>query len=453
MIIVWILLGLVVLLAVVGVVMYNGLIGLRNKVEEGWRQIDVELKRRHDLIPNLVETVKGYASHERGTLEEVMQARSAAMSGASTPAAAAQAEGQLSQALGRLMAVAEAYPDLKANQNFLALQEELTTTEDHIALAPLLQRPRARPQHQGRVRPLEHRRQHGGRQARRVFETPATEAVAPSVAFGGDSAVGAPAPRPSRRPPSPVPSAARRPSRVARPARCRRPRPPVPPSPTRRPTRPARARPAPDRRVFGASALDVRELLADLAVAQAHDVDAAHVAGRAVRATQEKRQRSTPRSPATKDSSAVKSGLPVSVKSDSHTERTSVAPSWRRPSGAGPVASKTQSSVMSDMIASTSPRPNAATKAVKPAWFGPHMSLPSEAREEVGLRVAAGRHTRSDGPGRSGRPPPCGRTTSPRRPRAPDRARVLPDRRGEVPAVHEVVGHELADVSSIDSSP
>ena len=85
MIIVWILLGLVVLLAVVGVVMYNGLIGLRNKVEEGWRQIDVELKRRHDLIPNLVETVKGYASHERGTLEEVMAARSAACPGPRRP--------------------------------------------------------------------------------------------------------------------------------------------------------------------------------------------------------------------------------------------------------------------------------------------------------------------------------------------------------------------------------
>jgi LemA protein len=133
MIIVWILLGLVVLAAIVGVVMYNGLIGLRNRVEEGWRQIDVELKRRHDLIPNLVETVKGYASHERGTLEEVMQARSAAMSGASTPAAAAQSEGQLSQALGRLMAVAEAYPDLKANQNFQQLQTELSDLENKIA--------------------------------------------------------------------------------------------------------------------------------------------------------------------------------------------------------------------------------------------------------------------------------------------------------------------------------
>ena len=90
MIIVWILLALVVLLGIVGVVMYNGLIGLKNRVEEGWRQIDVELKRRHDLIPNLVETVKGYASHESGTLEAVMAARSAAMNGGGPPAAAAR---------------------------------------------------------------------------------------------------------------------------------------------------------------------------------------------------------------------------------------------------------------------------------------------------------------------------------------------------------------------------
>src|SRR4051812_24204303 len=129
MIIVWILLGLVVLLAVVGVVMYNGLIGLRNKVEEGWRQIDVELKRRHDLIPNLVETVKGYATHERGTLEAVMTARSAAMSGAPTPGAAAQSEGQLSQALGRLMAVAEGYPPPQANQKFLPLPQGVSGTQ------------------------------------------------------------------------------------------------------------------------------------------------------------------------------------------------------------------------------------------------------------------------------------------------------------------------------------
>ena len=192
MIIVWILLGLVVLLAVVGVVMYNGLIGLRNKVEEGWRQIDVELKRRHDLIPNLVETVKGYAAHERGTLEEVMQARSAAMSGASTPAAAAQAEGQLSQALGRLMAVAEAYPDLKANQNFLALQQELTSTEDRIASS--------RRYYNALVRELNTKVESvpsnivaniAGVKRAEYFETPATEAVVPNVSFGGDGAGGA----------------------------------------------------------------------------------------------------------------------------------------------------------------------------------------------------------------------------------------------------------------------
>jgi LemA protein len=129
----FIIIGIVLLLVIVAVVIYNGLIKLRNLVQEAWRQIDVELKRRHDLIPNLLETVKGYAAHEKGTLEGVMQARSAAMSGGQTPAAAAQSEGMLSQALGRLFAVAEAYPDLKANVNFLALQQELSSTEDRIA--------------------------------------------------------------------------------------------------------------------------------------------------------------------------------------------------------------------------------------------------------------------------------------------------------------------------------
>jgi Uncharacterized conserved protein len=114
---------------------YNGLIKLRNLVQEAWRQIDVELTRRHDLIGNLVETVKGYAAHERGTLEDVMRARSAAMAPGQSPAAQAQSEGMLTQALGRLIAVAEAYPDLKANQNFLALQNELSSTEDRIASA------------------------------------------------------------------------------------------------------------------------------------------------------------------------------------------------------------------------------------------------------------------------------------------------------------------------------
>ncbi|WP_406832576.1 LemA family protein [Pedococcus sp. KACC 23699] len=134
--IVWIIVAVIVVLLVLWAVsVYNGLIKLRNLVQEAWRQIDVELKRRHDLIGNLVETVKGYAAHERGTLEDVMKARSAAMAGGQSPAQQAQSEGMLSQALGRLIAVAEAYPDLKANQNFLALQQELTSTEDRIASA------------------------------------------------------------------------------------------------------------------------------------------------------------------------------------------------------------------------------------------------------------------------------------------------------------------------------
>src|SRR5690348_2593835 len=124
---------LLALLVLWGVTSYNRLIRLRNLVQEAWRQVDVELTRRHDLIPNLVETVKGYAAHERGTLEDVMRARSAAMSGGQSPADLAQNENVLTQALGRLFAVAEAYPDLKANQNFLALQQELASTEDRIA--------------------------------------------------------------------------------------------------------------------------------------------------------------------------------------------------------------------------------------------------------------------------------------------------------------------------------
>ncbi len=113
---------------------YNRLVSLRNQTQNAWKQIDVQLKRRHDLIPNLVETVKGYAAHERGTFEAVTQARTAAQQ-AQGPAAAAQAEGFLSQALGRLFAVAEAYPELKASQNFLDLQGQLRDTEDTIAVS------------------------------------------------------------------------------------------------------------------------------------------------------------------------------------------------------------------------------------------------------------------------------------------------------------------------------
>ena len=129
-----VLLVVLVLLALYLVVLYNGLVQKRNRVDNSWSQIEVQLKRRRDLIPNIVEAVKGYAAHERGTFEAVTQARAAA-AGAQSPAAIGAAEGLLSQALGRLFAVAEAYPDLKANQNFLDLQEQLRDTEDKIAVS------------------------------------------------------------------------------------------------------------------------------------------------------------------------------------------------------------------------------------------------------------------------------------------------------------------------------
>ncbi len=113
---------------------YNGLIGLRNQVQNAWKQIDVQLKRRHDLIPNLVNTVRGMMKFEQETLERVISARARAVS-ATTVAQKGQAEGELTQALGRLFAVAEAYPDFKSNQNALQLQEELTSTENKISFA------------------------------------------------------------------------------------------------------------------------------------------------------------------------------------------------------------------------------------------------------------------------------------------------------------------------------
>jgi LemA protein len=122
------------LLAIWLIVLYNGLVQKRNRVDNAWAQIDVQLRRRRDLIPNLVEAVKGYAAHERGTFEAVTEARAAA-AGAQTPAAAGAAEGLLSQALGRLFAVAEAYPDLKANQSFLDLQAQLRDAEDKLAIS------------------------------------------------------------------------------------------------------------------------------------------------------------------------------------------------------------------------------------------------------------------------------------------------------------------------------
>ena len=124
--------ALILVVWVIGV--YNSLVGLRNMVKNAWAQIDVQLKRRHDLIPNLVETVKGYAKHESGTLEAVIAARNQAVKATSIEDSI-KAEQQLGGALGRLMVVMEAYPDLKANSNFLSLQEELNSTENKISFA------------------------------------------------------------------------------------------------------------------------------------------------------------------------------------------------------------------------------------------------------------------------------------------------------------------------------
>jgi LemA protein len=129
-----VLIVVVVLVLLYVAVTYNGLVRLRNRIQNAWAQIDVQLRRRYDLIPNLVETVKGYANHEKGTLEAVTQARANAIN-AQGPVAQAEAENQITGALKSLFAVSEAYPDLKANQNFLSLQEELSSTEGRISYA------------------------------------------------------------------------------------------------------------------------------------------------------------------------------------------------------------------------------------------------------------------------------------------------------------------------------
>jgi len=136
MIVVYIIIGIVVILLLLFAGTYNSLVRLRNRVKNAWAQIDVQLKRRHDLIPNLVETVKGYMKHERETLEAVTNARNLAQKAIGTGVGAqSKAEAGLSGALSRLLAVVENYPDLKANQNFLALQEELTSTENKISFS------------------------------------------------------------------------------------------------------------------------------------------------------------------------------------------------------------------------------------------------------------------------------------------------------------------------------
>jgi LemA protein len=131
----WIVIAAAVLVLLWTIAAYNGLVGKRNRVRNAWSQIDVQLKRRHDLIPNLVNTVKGYMQHERGVLEGVTEARQRAISAGGDVTARAAAEGDLTRAVHSLFAVAEAYPDLKADRNALALQEELASTENKIAFA------------------------------------------------------------------------------------------------------------------------------------------------------------------------------------------------------------------------------------------------------------------------------------------------------------------------------
>lgn len=133
-VVLWVIVGIVALVVLYTVATYNRLVRLRNQIDNAWSQIDVQLRRRYDLIPNLVETVKGYAAHERAIFERVAEARSAGIAAKSVPEQA-QAENQITQALRQLFAVVENYPDLKANENFLALQEELTATEGRIAFA------------------------------------------------------------------------------------------------------------------------------------------------------------------------------------------------------------------------------------------------------------------------------------------------------------------------------
>jgi LemA protein len=130
----WVVLAVLAIVVVLLGFGYNSLVRLRNEANTGWSNIDVQLQRRTDLIPNLVETVRGYAAHERGVFEEVTRARTT-LQQASTPGAAGEANDMLTAALGRLFAVAEAYPDLKASENFLRLQDELTDTEDKISAA------------------------------------------------------------------------------------------------------------------------------------------------------------------------------------------------------------------------------------------------------------------------------------------------------------------------------
>jgi len=188
MIIVYVVIGVVALVLLYGVGTYNTLVRLRQHVRESWSAIDTELKRRYDLIPNLVETVRGYASHERETLEAVIEARTAAVASTGSPEQQALDENVLVGALRQLFAVVEAYPELKANENFLRLQNELTVTEDRIQAA--------RRFYNGNVRDLNTRIEvfpsnliasTFGFRPETFFEIDDAERAVPQVQFGGEA--------------------------------------------------------------------------------------------------------------------------------------------------------------------------------------------------------------------------------------------------------------------------
>jgi len=182
-IILLVLVGLVVVAGLWLMTSYNALVTLRQSVKNAWAQIDVQLKRRHDLIPNLVNTVKGYAAHEKETFERVINARARATS-ATSAGEAIKAEGELSSALTRLLAVSESYPELKAKQNFIALQEELTTTENRIAYACQFYNDNvARLNTQIQVFPTVMIAGMFGFKEEPFFEAPSEEKAAPTVKF------------------------------------------------------------------------------------------------------------------------------------------------------------------------------------------------------------------------------------------------------------------------------
>ncbi len=179
----WVVIGIAVVLILWFVVAYNGLVRLRNQVKNAWSQIDVQLKRRYDLIPNLLETVKGYMKHEREVLENVTKARAAAMS-ATGPAQAGVAEGQVQRALADLRVVMESYPELKANENAMQLQEELTSTENKIGFARQFYNDSVmRYNNKTQVIPSNIVANMGGFQKAELFEIPEAEKEVPKVSF------------------------------------------------------------------------------------------------------------------------------------------------------------------------------------------------------------------------------------------------------------------------------